>query len=64
MPEQIMRDIQKLPEPLVREVLDFIAYIELKHGLKNRLANEFKFHQTWEMEPVWDNSEDEIWNDV
>jgi len=25
--EQIMREIQKLPEPLAREVLDFIGYI-------------------------------------
>lgn len=30
--EQIMRELQKLPEPLAQEVLDFIGYIELKHG--------------------------------
>ena len=38
--EQIMREIQKLPELLAREVLDFIGYIELKHGLKDRLAGD------------------------
>ncbi|GJL59775.1 MAG: hypothetical protein NPIRA03_26320 [Nitrospirales bacterium] len=59
--EQIMREIQKLPEPLAREVLDFI---ELKHGLKDRLAEELKLAQTPAMKHVWDNSEDEVWNDV
>ena len=62
--EQIMREIQKLPEPLAQEVLDFIGYIELKHGLKDRLAEELKLAQTPAMKHVWDNSEDEVWNDV
>jgi len=62
--EQIMREIQTLPEPLAREVLDFIGYIEVKHGLKDRLAEELKLAQTPAMEHVWDNSEDEVWNDM
>lgn len=62
--EQIMREIQKLPEPLIQEVLDFIGYIELKHGLKDRLAEELKPAQTPAMKHVWDNSEDEVWNDM
>jgi hypothetical protein len=62
--EQIMREIQKLPEPLVQEVLDFIGYIELKHGLKDRLTEELKPAQTPAMKHVWDNSEDEVWNDM
>ena len=62
--EQIMREIQKLPEPLVQEVLDFIGYIELKHGLKARLTEELKQAQTPAMKHVWDNTEDEVWNDM
>ena len=62
--EQIMREIQKLPEPLVQEVLDFIGYIELKHGLKEPLAEELKPAQTPAMNHVWDNPEDEVWNDM
>jgi len=50
--EQIMREIQKLPEPLAQEVLDFIGYIELKHGIKDRLAEELKPAQTPAMEHV------------
>ncbi|MBA3612800.1 MAG: hypothetical protein H0W49_07765 [Nitrospirales bacterium] len=62
--EQIMREIEKLPESLAQEVLDFIGYIELKHGLKDRVAEELKPAQTSAMSHVWDNSEDEVWNDV
>ncbi len=62
--EQIMREIEKLPESLAQEVLDFIGYIELKHGLKDWVAEELKPAQTPAMSYVWDNSEDEVWNDV
>lgn len=62
--EQIMREIRKLPEPLAREVLDFIGYIEIKHGLKDRITEELKNAQEPAMRHVWDNPEDEVWNDV
>jgi hypothetical protein len=62
--EQIMREIQKLPESLAREVLDFIGYIEFKHGLKDRMMEELKKAQEPAMRHVWDNPEDEIWNDM
>lgn len=62
--EQIIREIQKLPEPLAREVLDFIGYIELKHGLKDRLTEELKQAQAPAMQHIWDNPEDEVWDDV
>jgi len=62
--EQIIREIQKLPEPLAKEVLDFIEYIEVKHGLKDLLTEELKQAQAPAMVHVWDNSEDEIWNDM
>ena len=62
--EQIIREIQKLPEPLAREFLDFIGYIELKHGIKDRLAEELKPAQTPAMEHVWTNSDDAVWNNV
>ena len=62
--EQIIREIQKLPEPLAREVLDFIGYIELKHGLKDRLTEELKQAQAPAMQCIQDNPEDEVWNDA
>ncbi len=62
--EQIMREIQRLPEPLAKEVLDFIGYIEFKHGLKDGLSEKLKQAQTPVMQHIWDNSEDEVWNEV
>jgi Protein of unknown function (DUF2281) len=62
--EKIIQEIQRLPEPLAREVLDFIGYIELKHGLKDPLAEELKPAQEPAMRHVWDNPEDEAWNDL
>ncbi len=62
--EQIMREIQKLPEPLAKEVLDFIGYIEFKYGIKDQLAEDLKPAQTPAMNHVWDNQEDEVWNAI
>jgi len=62
--EQIIKEVQKLPEPLAKEVLDFIGYIELKHGLKDRITEELKQAQTPAMQHIWDNPEDEVWNDM
>ena len=47
-----------------REVLDFIGYIEFKHGIKDQLAEELKSAQTPAMNQVWGHPEDEVWNDV
>ena len=62
--DKIMQEVQRLPEPLAREVLDFIGYIELKHGLKERLTEDLKKAQEPAMEHIWDNHEDEVWNDL
>ena len=62
--EKIMREIQKLPEPLAKEVLDFIGYIEFKHGMKGQLAEALKPAQASAMNHVWNNPEDEVWNDM
>lgn len=40
--ERIFREVQKLPDTLAQEVLDFVEYIELKHGLRDRLTQELK----------------------
>lgn len=62
--EQVIREIQKLPEPLAKEVLDFIGYIALKHGLKDGLTEGLKQAQAPVMQHIWDNPEDEVWNEV
>lgn len=34
--ERVQHGIRRLPEPLVLEVLDFIGYLEHRHGLTER----------------------------
>jgi len=60
--ETIYQEVKRLPEALAREVLDFIGYIEIKHGLRDVHAEDLKAAQGPAMRHVWDNPEDEIWN--
>ena len=45
-------------------MLDFVEYIELKHGFRDRSAEELKQAQEPAMRHVWDNQEDEVWDGV
>ena len=62
--ERIIKEVQKLPEQLAQEFLDFIGYIEIRHGLKDPLSEELKPAQEPAMNHIWDNQEDELWNDT
>ena len=62
--EKIFKEAQKLPDSLAQEVLDFIGYIEMKHGLRDRCTEELKQAQELAMRHVWDNQDDEVWNGV
>lgn len=65
--DKIHQHAQRLPEPLAREVLDFIGYLEQKHGVEplvSRQEGHLKAAQMKSMQKLWDNPEDEIWNDV
>lgn len=62
--EEIYREAQRLPEPLAQEVLDFIGYLELKHGFRDANIQDLKHAQSGAISRVWDNAEDEIWNEV
>ncbi|MBK1702654.1 hypothetical protein [Thiococcus pfennigii] len=62
--DRIFEHASKLPEPLAREVLDFIGYLELRHGLRDPLTEDLMSAQAPAMQHVWDNPNDEIWNDL
>lgn len=62
--EKIYQEARRLPEPLAREVLDFIGYLETKHGLRDLQIEPLKQAQIHAMSNVWDNLEDEAWNDM
>jgi hypothetical protein len=62
--DKIFDQARKLPEPLAREVLDFIGYLEVKHGLRGLFSEDLKAAQEPAMRHVWENPEDEVWDDL
>lgn len=44
--EEIYREARRLPEPIAREVLDFIGYLEMKHGLDDARVYDLKQAQS------------------
>lgn len=59
--EQISQIAATLPEPLAKEALDFICFLQTReHG---EFA-EWQNAQASSLAHVWNNPEDEVWNDV
>jgi len=60
--EKIYEAVKPLPDALAREVLDFIEFLRVRRerdGLESLAAV-----QTISMSGVWDNPDDEVWNDA
>ena len=62
--QQIYNEAQRLPDFLAKEVLDFIEYMVSKHRLNAGGENGLKKAQEAVMSDIWDNPEDEVWNDA
>ena len=61
--QQIYQSVKPLPEPLAREVLDFIAILMLRQSHKE--SDDLQRAQTQSQAVAdWDNADDEAWNDV
>ena len=58
--ELAYQELQRLPQPIVQEVIDFIGYLEQKHGIDD--AN-FMLAQSESLSKTWENDEDDAWND-
>ena len=58
----VYEQVKTLPDQLAREVLDFVGYLRQRGDRAEwrDLVNA----QSASLAPVWDNAEDEIWNDV
>ena len=61
--DQIYRETRQLPAPIAREVLDFIGYLRAKYGDHDD-ARALIHAQEEAMRRIWENEEDEVWNDV
>jgi len=60
--ELAYEQIKTLPETQVREVLDFIGY--LKERGERGQWEDLMAAQATSLAAVWDNAEDEVWNDL
>ncbi len=60
--EKINSNIHRLPESLQEEVLDFTYFIMQK--VEKSELKSLAHAQESSMEKLWDNDEDEVWNDV
>ncbi len=60
--ELIFEQVKTLPEPLAREVLDFVGYLRERQDRADwrDLINA----QSESLAPVWDNAEDKVWDNV
>ncbi len=60
--ELIFEQVKKLPDQAAREVLDFISYVRERNERAD--WRDMMDAQSLSLASVWDNSEDQVWNNV
>jgi len=60
--ELVYEQVKALPEPVAREVLDFIGY--LRERGDRREWRDLMAAQSNSLTPVWDGDEDNAWDNV
>jgi hypothetical protein len=60
--DKIYEAVKPLPEAVAREVLDFIEFLRARRG--HEAYDDLAAAQTSSMAGVWDNPDDEAWNDA
>ena len=61
--EKIYEVVKPLPEQLALEVLHFTEYLSSKAADRAEITDLTRAQETV-MKHVWDNQDDEVWNDV
>jgi hypothetical protein len=61
--EVIKREIDKLPEDVLGEVLDFIQFLETKRE-RDLLARSSQALSASSFQRIWDNEEDAVYDTV
>ena len=61
--EQIYEVAKPLPESLALEALHFIEYLSSKNADRKEMSDLTRAQEIV-MKHVWDNQDDEVWNDV
>ncbi len=60
--ELAFEQIKTLPDEQTREVLDFIGYLKQKQ--ERAEVMDLMMAQETALKHIWDNPEDEVWNDL
>ncbi|HZL31646.1 MAG TPA: hypothetical protein VFC54_11405 [Pseudolabrys sp.] len=60
--ELVYEQVKALPEPIAREVLDFIGY--LRERGDRRETRDLMNAQAASLAPIWDGDEDKVWDNV
>ncbi len=60
--ELVYEQFRTLPEPQAKEVLDFIGF--LKEKQERAEWEDLMRAQATGLKSIWDNPEDEVWNDL
>jgi hypothetical protein len=60
--DKVYEQVKALPEPLAREVFDFVRRLRARQD--NADWRDLMNAQVESLAPVWDNAEDEVWNDA
>jgi hypothetical protein len=58
----VYEQVKELPEQLAREVLDFVGY--LREGRDRNQWRDLMNAQVTGLTTVWDNPEDQVWDNV
>jgi hypothetical protein len=56
----VFERVKQLPEPLAREVLDFIGYLQEQRDRED--WRDLMNAQATGLASTWNNAEDEVWN--
>ena len=60
--EIVQEQLKTMPELQVKEVLDFIGYLKSRHE-QLEWQDLAQAHEK-SLSVIWDNAEDEVWNNV
>lgn len=58
----VYEQIKTLPEPLAREVLDFVAFLRERRDRAE--WRDLMAAQASGLKSVWDNAEDDVWDNA
>jgi hypothetical protein len=58
----VYEQVKALPEPLARQVLDFVGYLREQQDRAD--WRDLMNAQAASLAPVWDNAEDKVWDDA